>query len=151
MSNVKVSGFCISSADNIPASKPVITRILNNLTRVYNRNLDVKASQKGYHTISSIMGNGRFRDLGFSAESVVDIISSINPNDFPLLFKRHNENGDLFLHREPILHAKSLHGLLTEIRQNGTLKKWRNGNLTIEYKGQSFKGYGVVESLFKNK
>lgn len=148
---VKYAGFCISATENIPATDASLLLMLKDLSSVYDRNHDVKSSTVGYHTLGSIMGNGRFRDMGYSAESVVDIIRSLNPKTFPLLFKRHNGKGDLFLHREPIFHTKALYKTLVEIKKDGKLKKDSNGKLKIHFRGKIYDGHGVKESVFKAK
>lgn len=148
---VKYAGFCISATDNIPAEKSYLRAMLKGFSVAYDRHHDVKSSTVGFHTLASIMGNGRFRDLGFSAESVVDILASLNPKTFPMLFKKHNEKGELFLHREPILHTKALHKVLVEIKKEGKLKKDKNGKLQIHFRGKIYNGHGVKEAVFKAK
>lgn len=147
MASIKSAAFCLSSVDPIPVRYPALKQMLDKLAKGYTPTKNIKCSSKGYHTIASIAGNGRFRDLGFSVDSVVDIISKTNPKKLDVLYKKPKDNSGLSLYKEPVVNTQQLHKLLVEIKEKGTLYKHK-GKLRVRYGRNSFEGHNMKESLF---
>lgn len=90
-----------------------VGKILSNLS---DKNGEVvNGSQFGYHSLLSVVGNGRFRDRGVSSRLIAEILKRKSlVNKLDIKFKVIPEKAAL----EPIIGTQSLQKLISELKSN---------------------------------
>lgn len=106
MAFVKYKNLCISSVENMPFNEDSLKDLLKTVYNLFDKKKVVKSQKREYHTLASVVGNGRFRDIDYSPEEVLALLSSGLLN-IDILFKNHYED-EVFAFKEPIFNTKDL-------------------------------------------
>lgn len=105
MAFVKYKNLCISSVENMTFGEDALKDLLKAVYTLYDKKKVVKSQKREYHTLASVMGNGRFRDIDYSPEEVLHLLGcGLN---IDILFKTHYEDV-VFAFKEPIFNTKDL-------------------------------------------
>lgn len=106
MAFVKYKNLCISSVENMPFGEDALKEVLKAVYLLFDKKKVVKSQKREYHTLASVLGNGRFRDLGYEPDEVVALLGS-GCLAIDVLFKNHYED-EVFAFKEPIFNTKDL-------------------------------------------